>query len=179
MAINFTTQTNISAMYNDFEQMLFKTFEVKEKESLPFKKIEYVFDIFKDSQDFSFDDEDERLSNFLILSACLYSFKKGEKICFISPTYFYAQQAARMRTSYLRALGAPQQATFSTVVPGMYGYDQSVQESNVVFMHGKDFSQYLPQGWTGRKIIQIFPGEDVPVDPIKVLATTAPVIRVS
>ena len=166
--INLPSQSNFSLDYNDFEQMLFETFEVKDIESLPFKKVEYVFDIFKSSQDFLFDDEDERLSNLLILTACLYAAKKGEKICFISPTYFYAQQAARMRTAYLKAMGAPQEAAFSTVVPGMYGYEESVNGSQVVFMHGKDFSEYLPKGWMGRKIIQIFPGVDVPVDPIKV-----------
>ncbi len=42
--------------------------------------------------------------------------------------------------------------------------DEHIHESKVVFMHGKDFSEYLPQGWKGRKIIQIFPNETVPVD---------------
>ena len=71
-----------------FEQMLFNTFGVTEREKLPFKKSAYVFKIFEDSQDFSFNDADERLGNLLILSACLYSFKKGEKICYISPYAF-------------------------------------------------------------------------------------------
>jgi hypothetical protein len=157
---------DVSVQFKDFEKMLFETFDVKQREELPFKKVEYVFDIFRNSQDFSFDDEDERLSNLLILTACLYSVKKKEKVCFVSPTYFYAQQAARMRSLYLKALGAPEQSSFSTVVPGMDRFNECIKECKVVFMHGKDFTEYLPKGWEGRKIIQIFPGIEVPVDHI-------------
>ena len=153
--------------YDDFKQMLFEIFHAESSQDLPFEKVHYVFEIFKHSQGFLFADKDERVSNLLILSACLYAVKEEKNVCFISPTYFYAEQAARMRTSYMKALGASEKAKVSVVVPGLLIYEQSVQESETVFMHGKDFSDYLPEGWTGRKIIQIFPEENVPVDPIR------------
>jgi hypothetical protein len=167
MSIYSSPQVENPIAYTRFKNMLCTTFEVEKAEDLPLKKVEYVFNIFKYNQDFTFSDPDERLSNFLILTASLYSIKKEEKICYISPTYFYANQAARMRDCYLRGLGAPKEAAFPTVIPGMLEYEACVRASSVVFMHGKDFSDYLPAGWSGRKIIQIFPGENVPVDPRK------------
>jgi hypothetical protein len=147
--------------------MMLEVFEAKKAAELPFQKIQHAFQILKSSEDFSFDDKDERLSNFLILMASLYSFQRKEKICFISPTYFYAQQAALMGRSYLKALKATKESDISIVVPGMGHFHDTVNASNVVFMHGKDFSDYLSVIWKGRKIVQIFPDVDVPVDPIK------------
>lgn len=151
----------------NFEKMLLETFKVKEIKDLPFKKIEYAFDIFNTAIDFKFNDKEERLSNFLVLMASLYSSKKKTKVCFISPTWYYAVQAAKMRNAYLKGLGASNESRFPTVVPGMFDYDDAVKSSSIVFMHGKDYSEYLPNGWNGRKIIQIFPDEKVPVDPLK------------
>lgn len=165
--MNSTSQSQTLVQYTDFEKMLFDTFKVTKKEDLPFQKVEHVFNMFKDSQDFSFNDQDERLSNLLILSACLYSVKKKERICFISPTYYYAQQAAVMRNAYQKNLGASAEDSFPVMVPGLFEYEECVLKSTVIFMHGTDFSSYIPKEWTGRKIIQIFPNVDVPIDPSK------------
>jgi hypothetical protein len=152
--------------FNSFKKMLLTTFEVNAISELPFQKIEYAFDILNSKQDFIFADADERLSNFLVLMACLQSSKSQDKVCFISPTYFYAQQAAVMRIRYLSGFKASEKR-FSCVVPGMYEFEGEVNKCTVLFMHGKDYSQYLPKSWEGRKIIQIFPDEKVPVDPIR------------
>lgn len=154
--------------YKAFEQMLLATFKVADTEDLPFKRVDHLFQIFSNTQDFSYHDPEERVSNFLLLAACLYSIEKKEKVCFIAPTYYYAQQAATMRNECLVGLGATKESSFPTVVPGMEGYNESVQKCSIVFMHGRDYSDYLPKGWTGRKVIQIFPGVDVPVDPRRI-----------
>lgn len=158
---------DVSERFSSFQTMLLESFKVNDVSELPFDKIEYAFDIFNGTEDFTFDDEDERLNNFLPLMASLYSCKKREKVFYISPTYYYAQQAARMRDSYIYNLGGSRHDTFPCLVPGMGGFQNSVRKCDIVFMHGKDYSEYLPDEWRGRKIIQIFPDIEVPVDPIK------------
>ena len=145
-----------------FEKLMLKVFEVQKASELPFQKIQYAFQIMNLSDNVSFNDKDERLTNFLILMASLYSAQKKEKVCFISPTYFYFEQAARMGTQYLKALNASEESGITFVVPGMIYFHDFVNKSKVLFMHGKDFSDHLSCIWKGRKIIQIFPDEKVP-----------------
>jgi hypothetical protein len=165
------TEEKTSGEFEAFKQMLLTTFEVRNCSDLPFKKLEYAFDIFSSSKDFLFDDKDERLTNFLVFMATLYTHKKSENVCFISPTYYYAQQATDRIIKFSELFFGSKidmvKSPITCVVPGMVHFESAVNKSKVLFMHGKDFSDYLPTGWQGRKIIQIFPGENVPVDPIK------------
>ena len=159
---------NVYADSPTFERMLLETFRKENKEDLPFTTDEIdrvVFDIFKNSEDFSFGNKEDRLSNLLILTACLYSAKRKEKICFISPTSYYALQAKYFAQKIMKGIEAPEEANFYIGVPGMETFEKRVNESQVLFMHGKDFSAHLPNDWKGRKIIHIFPDEHVPVDP--------------
>ncbi|NGX32564.1 MAG: hypothetical protein K1060chlam4_00612 [Candidatus Anoxychlamydiales bacterium] len=153
--------------WSSFQEMLLTTYKLKDVSELPFKKLEHAFEIFNSTEDFSFNDEDERLSNFLVLMACLYTFKKQENVCFISPTYYYAQQAQFMRDRYLKNLSDSSDLSFPCTIPGIDWFEKAVNKCKVLFMHGKDYTEYLPLGWSGRKIIQIFPNEKVPVDPIR------------
>jgi hypothetical protein len=144
--------------------MLSKLFNTEEAEERSEIKIEHIMEIFNTTSDFTFDDADERENSLLILSACLYSVNKREKICFISPTFYYAQKAFFIGNAFLKRLGSEQER-LNVVVPGLN--ESQLEGCTVAFMHGKDFSLDLKHKFEGRKIIQIFPGEVVPVDPIR------------
>jgi hypothetical protein len=152
------------AVTDAFKHMLHDTLKIDRAKALPFTKIGYIFSVLNESGNFVFSDADERLTNLLMMMACLL-YKKGEKVCYISPTRDYAFQAAFMRNDILMGIQGSDQPGFSVVVPGMLEYEKVIKKSTVIFMHGKDFSDYLPERWQGRKIIQIFPGVTVPVDP--------------
>lgn len=149
---------------SQFEQILCTTHQVPDKKELPFDRIDHLFKIFSEKTDFTFDDKEERLSDFLVRSACLYFVHRPGKVCFISPTTFYAQQAMNMIKIFTEAYGGRRHPQVPVTVPTASNFEEVVGGSEVVFMHGADYSSYLPPTWKGRKVIQIFPGEMVPVD---------------
>lgn len=159
--------------YAQFETFLFETFKVKDKKDLPVSNVEEFYELCCGKEDFTFGTEAERLDTVLLLASMMHrmvhaKFGLGnQKICFISPTFYYAQQAALYRNAFSKKLKVAEETTFDITIPKSQVFRSVVLQCEVVFMHGADFSKYLPQGWKGRKVIQIFPDTDVPVDPVK------------
>ncbi len=143
------------------------------------KYIEYTHDICasnsasnnasnKSTEDYQFDvfnDDELRTSNYLILLAIYLMLTSKKKVLFISPTYYYAQQAFLMGDKYLRGLQIDKSFKFPCAIPGHMFFDGAVLEADILLMHGSDFSKYLPKEWNGRKIVQNFSDDVVPVDP--------------
>jgi hypothetical protein len=138
----------------------------KDAEFLLLEKIEFMHDICMDKsgEDYTIRDEDLRLSNFLVLLA-VFMILDGEKgVLFLSPTHYYAMQAYSMGQKYLTGLGHPD-TKFPVAIPMHEYFNGAVRDAKILLMHGKDFTEYLPNGWKGRKIVQLFEDEDVPVNP--------------
>lgn len=156
----------------EFKQYLLTTFEVAAVSELPFDHLDYAYQIFYSNQDVSFSDEDLRLSNFMPLMAALYAFKNRVKVLFISPTHYYGLQASKFCRSYLKHMGASSESEVLVTVPGLCTKDhlrEIANKSPLIFMHGMDFNyeNHIPMDLIKRKIVQIFPNEKVPVDPIR------------
>lgn len=150
----------------------------------PFLNLEHPYHMLTCDKNYKFDDPTERLSNTLILTACLYMYfhqhdAVPKKLCFISPTHFYVQQAQLMQQRYLYHFSQTTSATnspinvhalhFPIVVPGGYGYAEAVNQADILVMHGLDYTaKYVPTTWHGITWIHIFKDTHVPVDPVPV-----------
>jgi hypothetical protein len=150
--------------FETFQKFLLRVFKARDVSQLPFQNISDAFTILCGREDFSFNDPKEKFSSFLILMACLSFCYKKVPICYLTHSMNYAVQSQNMRDRFLQALGNQSPSTFATIVPGMIGYMRVVKKAKLLFMHGGDFSCYLPKTWHGRKIIQIFGEEEVFID---------------
>jgi len=72
-----------------------------------------------------------------------------------------------MIQAYDQAAGGKSVAFLKVIVPGCEDCAEILAKTDIVAMHGKDFSVDLPPTANNyRKIIQVFPGELVPTDGI-------------
>lgn len=125
----------------DFEKVLIDL-KINKKDH----NVDLLRQIFESTQDFQFKNPEERGGNLLLTAAAMLSL--NAKVCFLSPSDHSAKEAEKASGS-----------KFPVEVPGHGLVQESVARSQVVFMHGADYTEYLPKGWSGRKIIQFFPND--------------------
>lgn len=134
-------------------------------DELGFTKVEHAVEILFDVDDFTFDDPDERTSMMLPFMAALVATDTNEHVVFLSPTLWYARQALRAINGFMNHMKTDKSRLVVTI-PHAFNFIPEVKKADVIFMHGSDWSCFLPEGCRARKIIQLFPDETVPVNPV-------------
>jgi hypothetical protein len=124
--------------------------------------IEVLFEIVEGTDTFyEFDFAHMRTTQDLLLGAILLSDWKKQNVVFLTATACYSAMAVRFTQRYQRA-GFAACPTLTIGVAGNLP-EASLREADVIFHHGRDYP--LPQGIKPkRRIIQRFPGENVPHD---------------
>jgi hypothetical protein len=145
-------------------------FDNKDLEDFPlWKRIEYTVTCCTESGDFSFSDPELRLGPYLPLLGFLLNMM-GKNVLFLSPTHYYAIQATKMINRWRNNLvqtPTPDFPFLRCAVPQGWNFSvDDLRDANVVLMHGKDFTNNLPEHEkTYQKIVQEFKEENVPCDP--------------